>query len=306
MATFRRHPAAAENGFRPREGELVEVQVVESEDGQPFWRVAEVRRQREGLIFVRYGGPRGTRHDSVDARRVRPSYGLTPALPPLDKREIEVPRGAGPLSPEDYDRICSKSGVTLMTEFQDRQVVVAIGTPKSVMLAEMLLELALRNSKSVRELKGQAEAARQSLPEFACKYHAVFTVPLRLLGNVIGKGGETLKRVKAEAEGGVSDIDIDKESGEVSIHGNDEDAVETARAELEFTERTIKLEEEDVAPLIGKGGSNINALKQSTNLLEIDVIGKKSNVRPPGGRGAGGRGRGRSRRGGRDGAAVNT
>lgn len=62
-----------------------ELQVVESDDEQPFWRVAEVRRKREGLVFVRFGGPRGTRHDSVDRRRVRPSYGLSPPLPEFDK-----------------------------------------------------------------------------------------------------------------------------------------------------------------------------------------------------------------------------
>lgn len=50
-----------------------------------------LRAERGGLYFVRFGGPRGTRHDSVENRRVRPSYGLSPAVPAFDRREIKLP-----------------------------------------------------------------------------------------------------------------------------------------------------------------------------------------------------------------------
>jgi transcription antitermination factor NusA-like protein len=279
-AVRQERPTAAPRGFKPKPGELVEVQVVESDDDQPFWRVAEVRRERDGLLFVRFGGPRGTRHDSVDRRRVRPSYGLAAeyALPEFAKREIKVPssgsgRGSG-LSPEDYDRICTKSGVTLMTEFQERGVVVAIGTPKAVGLAEMLLELALRNSAAVASLKAEAEEARMMLPENACAHHARFRVRRSLLGFVIGKGGENVSRAKKTK--GVSEIEIDKQSGEVAVHGDDAAAVERARGELEYVEHSRPLTAEDVPALIGRGGENINELKRSTKLLEINVIGNKA------------------------------
>jgi hypothetical protein len=53
-------------GFQPRVGELVEVQVIETDDDEPFYRLAEIRREHDGIYFVRYGGPRGTRHDRCE------------------------------------------------------------------------------------------------------------------------------------------------------------------------------------------------------------------------------------------------
>lgn len=102
-------------GWSPQVGELVEVQVIEAEDDEPFYRLAEIRREREGLFFVRFGGPRGTRHDSVDRRRIRPSFGLQPAVGDYDKREIPMPVGDD--IQLDFEAICDKSGALAMHEY---------------------------------------------------------------------------------------------------------------------------------------------------------------------------------------------
>ena len=75
-------------------GKLEEVQVIEAEEDEPFYRLVEIRWERDGLYLVHFGGPRGTRHYSVDRRRIRPSYGLQPAVGDYAKHEIPMP-GAG-------------------------------------------------------------------------------------------------------------------------------------------------------------------------------------------------------------------
>jgi hypothetical protein len=224
--------AEAPASFAPRVGELVEVQVIETEDDEPFYRLAEIRRERDGLFFVRYGGPRGTRHDSVDRRRIRPSFGLQPAVGDYAKREIRMPADGVEL---DFEAICNKSGALAMHEYPERPSVVALGTTKAVELAEMLVELSIQKHTERAQLKRAAAAAKASQPKFACPFHAEFTVPLHLLGFVIGPKGEQIAKVKRDCRG-VVDVEVSKSNGEVSVHGDDEGGVGAARAMLEFQE----------------------------------------------------------------------
>ena len=136
---------ATPEGFAPSVGELVEVQVIEGEEQEEFYRLAEVRREQDGLYFVRYGGPRGTRHDSVDRRRIRPSFGLSPAVGDYAKREIRLPKtGKIPL---DFTMICNKSGALALHEYPERPSVVALGEPRAVELAAMLVDLSVQKHR---------------------------------------------------------------------------------------------------------------------------------------------------------------
>ena len=173
---LRREPEPPK-GFQPRVGELVEVQVIETDDDEPFYRLAEIRRERDGIYFVRYGGPRGTRHDSVDRRRIRPSFGLQPAVGDYAKREIKMPKlpkGAAGFD-LDFEAICTKSGALAMHEYPERPSVVALGTAKAVSLAEMLVELSIEQQSSRASLLAAKEEAKASQPRYACQFHADFT-----------------------------------------------------------------------------------------------------------------------------------
>eukprot|EP01043_Picozoa_sp_COSAG02_P036383 COSAG02_NODE_2661_length_8306_cov_942.235287_6_plen_295_part_00 len=219
-------------GFKPRVGELVEVQVIEAEEDEPFYRLAEIRREREGLFFVRFGGPRGTRHDSVDRRRIRPSFGLQPAVGDYAKREIPMP---GQDIELDFEAICDKSGALAMHEYPERPSVVALGTTKAVELAQMLVELSIQKHSERQQLRRAAAELKASQPKFACAFHAEFTVPLHMIGLVIGPKGEQIAKAKRECRGLV-DVEVSKTTGTVAIHGDDEGGVGAARAMLEFQE----------------------------------------------------------------------
>ena len=154
---------ATPEGFAPSVGELVEVQVIEGEEQEEFYRLAEVRREQDGLYFVRYGGPRGTRHDSVDRRRIRPSFGLSPAVGDYAKREIRLPKtGKIPL---DFTMICNKSGALALHEYPERPSVVALGEPRAVELAAMLVDLSVQKHRPSPPL----------LPPFPTLLHALCT-----------------------------------------------------------------------------------------------------------------------------------
>ena len=276
-------------GWSPQVGELVEVQVIEAEDDEPFYRLAEIRREREGLFFVRFGGPRGTRHDSVDRRRIRPSFGLQPAVGDYDKREIPMPVGDD--IQLDFEAICDKSGALAMHEYlptpvnmncfsvfaslplclalcawlcaplsrcgslceprcyiynprsryPERPSVVALGTTKAVELAQMLVELSIQKHAERQRLRQAAAELKASQPKFACAYHVEFTVPLHMIGLVIGPKGDQIAKTKRECRG-VVDVEVSKTTGVVAIHGDDEGGVGAARAMLEFQEDGVHMQ----------------------------------------------------------------
>mmetsp|Transcript_4701 Transcript_4701/g.6442 ORF Transcript_4701/g.6442 Transcript_4701/m.6442 type:complete len:690 (-) Transcript_4701:441-2510(-) len=170
---------------------------------------------------------------------------------------------------------------------------VAIDAPsrESASLARSLIETHFKLQTKLKAAESRLQKVQTDLfsaqGEIASGMMVEFTVSADLLGVIIGKKGSRIRQI--EQETGVSSINVNGDTGKITIVGPDSSSVQRARESLELLEDSFELKPIHVQWLGDKMNYGVLAdIKSISNLVAakvnfekgtLDVIGVHSAVR---------------------------
>lgn len=148
-------------------------------------------------------------------------------------------------------------------------------------IARKLLEMHFKQQIKLLNGEKRLQQTHSSLlevqGEMAAGTRIEFKVPLDLLGVIIGKKGARVKEVQTQT--GVNAINIDGESGIISVAGPDAASVQKARELLDIIEEGLEISSEAV-DWLSRESSNILDLKETSGVLiaRLDRTGQRVQV----------------------------
>ncbi|XP_001951060.2 uncharacterized protein LOC100167792, partial [Acyrthosiphon pisum] len=159
----------------------------------------------------------------------------------------------------------------------DRSVLSVISrSPLTSERALMLADMHFRNlNQNVMVLMKTGKLAKQlknSKQQFkSSSYTDEFNVCNNLIGLAIGTRGTNIKR--ARRIDGITNIELDQNTGVFKIYGENKDAVMKARGILEFKEEFLQVPRHFMGKVIGKNSRNIQDIVDKSRVIEVKIVG---------------------------------
>jgi hypothetical protein len=193
---------------------------------------------------------------------------------------VAVPRelfdwAEGPEAVALLDKVIAKTGCEAIRLSQVRpgkcNFDVSASGPDAARAARALLDMHLGFQVELQQRKQQTERLEQDLlattQEFESGKRLEFSVPEKLIGLVIGKQGANLTKVKELT--GVDKIVVDTKTRSVRIRGEDPEAVQRARAMLEYQEVAIPVPAAQVRAIQGEKGRNLVEMWKKSGCVSV-------------------------------------
>ncbi|XP_016661551.1 uncharacterized protein LOC100160219 isoform X2 [Acyrthosiphon pisum] len=159
----------------------------------------------------------------------------------------------------------------------DRSVLSVISrSPLTSKRASMLADMHFRNlNQNVTVLMKTGKLAKQlknSKQQFkSSSYTDEFNVCNNLIGLAIGTRGTNIKR--ARRIDGITNIELDKNTGVFKIYGENKDAVMKARGILEYKKEFLQVPRHFMGKVIGKNSRNIQDIVDKSRVIEVKIVG---------------------------------
>jgi len=173
-----------------------------------------------------------------------------------------------------------KAQLLAVTVEKGRPQIKLIGSSKSITMGKMLIDLHMKHHGDMARLHSEREVLATKLEtKRALRQNGVrveFPVDRELIGLVVGKGGKNISEAKKAT--GVEAIEVDQAGPKVVIYGATQEAVDAARERLEFVTESVPVKSKQIGWLIGKGGSNVRELQESTKVTRVNLNKNSSTV----------------------------
>jgi hypothetical protein len=142
------------------------------------------------------------------------------------------------------------------------------------------MEVHFKHQKEIQRFHDRREDKLKVLEQrkqaFAQAFREEFTIDEDCVGLVIGKSGENLRRVQEDHE---VEVNVVREKPpKVRIVGQTKDAVENARAELEFQKECYPVEENMIGWMLGKNRKNLEEYKEKTSIVGLRWVAERSHI----------------------------
>ncbi|XP_060856966.1 uncharacterized protein LOC132934658 [Metopolophium dirhodum] len=148
----------------------------------------------------------------------------------------------------------------------------SLTSKKALMLADMHFRNLNQNVMVQMKTKKLAKRLKNSKLQFkSSPYTDEFNVCNNLIGLAIGTRGTNIKR--ARRIDGITNIELDKNTGVFKIYGRNKDAVMKARGLLEYKEEFLQVPRHFMGKVIGKNSRNIQDIVDKSRVIEVRIVG---------------------------------
>ncbi|KAF4707245.1 fragile X mental retardation [Perkinsus olseni] len=279
--------------YMPREGDTVEVRSPATGHAPVSWWSGEIVSIRadeffyvknselhEPIIVERANlrRPMGCPDDGSDSGR---SFSPT-SLSELSSETVKVPKVLGSWLVSDdgqgcLNQVAVKSGLLKITPWADRKTgpsVTLIGSQRDIHRAKLLLDVHVKHQKEIQGFHEKRQAMLDALSsrreKLESQESASFNIDSDLVGVMIGKNGAHINRVIKDygVEVNVADKGTarDPKSRRVVIYGPSVEAVNKARAELEYVTERYPIPQDCIGWVIGRRFTTLHEIADSANL----------------------------------------
>jgi len=278
----------------PVAGDHVELWVAASDHLPSGWTVVSVKEVRAGFIFVRTEDGAEAIVEKSKLRPVSPHQAAMSAakdifkLPSTLHSWILTSDASGCLS-----HIEEQSNAVLIKDPRDPSEVHLVGDEKSRVTARMLLELHVKHQaqiqkfSDVRDNRLKALESRRNRLEGGSKHSLEVKIKPDFVKRIIGRGGEAIKALEEKFDVKVNIMYQEGPERVVRLYGNNMEMLEKARAEVEFVEESIPVDDRMHDWVLGYRGKNVRDIQLSAGLLsaklerktnELVLCGTRDNV----------------------------
>lgn len=269
---------AVTDSFDPQVGELVEVRMVASADSPAGWTRGRVKSIKGEFFFMAFESSSSGLRDMIVEKDSLRTVSTQPTLDLSRVDRCAVPIDTllqGWINTEDaagvFGNIKERSG--LIHIGPSGKGVTMVGDAVAVRRGRMLLEVHVKHQKELVSFQDRRDKKLRALDEqrqrYANQVHVEFSVSVDVIGLVIGKGGENMKRVSNQHKVEVRVIEAANPNRTVTIRvsGDCTESVNAARNDLEITTHDYKVDEKLVGWLLGKQMRNIQDIQHKSGLL---------------------------------------
>merc|ERR1719235_2453272 len=301
----RRAPHGPAAPFSPVAGELVEVAVAATGKSPAGWTTARVKLVKGEFYFIcyEYEPPAGQKEIIVEKeqlRRVNDTPGFKPGELIRDSFPIEDGLSKWIVSSDAlgcFAQVLSKGGLVHVGVDQRANggaAVVLLGSAASIRRGKILLEVHLKHQREIQRFHDRRQKTVQVLEERRAKYADAcveeFNVDEEVVGLVIGKGGENLRRVEEKHK---VEITVEKtenatsDKRRVKIVGDSKDAVQAAREEVEYVRDYFEVDKIQFEVVFGRNRRTLEEIREKSGAIRlryeterghVDVQGLRSSV----------------------------
>jgi len=275
--------AADADKFAPKIGEEVELRVNATEHAPAGWSVAVVRNIKHGFYFVARvvsSAAEGSSEAIVEKDMLRPlSPDETLGSMVLQQESYKLPGGLQSwLTTPDaigcFGHIEEQSGLVHIQAA--RLSLKLLGETKAIQRAKMLLEVhskhqaTIQSFQDMREKRLRAlETKRNRIEGTGFKHSVEIRVDPNFVARIIGKGGETIRALQEKYDVNIRILETEQadEDRIVRIFGNSQESIEKARADVEFIEEVLPIEESMYSWILGRQGKTIQGFRDSSGLV---------------------------------------
>lgn len=286
-----------QRAFLPGVGQKAEV-LTRAQPGTPFsWFDVTITKVQgtatEPLYTVRYDGYSDEYDEIVTQERVRPP-GLWQMLrlEAILREEIQVPPtyfdafqwSKQPGNEGIHEQFKIKCGLASVEPGPKGNVLMVKGGRDQIQHAVLSSRYHFQFLKICKE-KTELKTRLQSFTNGRLKgienspFKEEFRVSSKMIKFILGRLHGESNFQEAQKIPGISQIILESTGAgpdrQLFIYGKTQEAVSGARALLEFVERPYLVPQDCLAPLIGKGFSNIKEIIDSSGVLLIDVVKEK-------------------------------
>mmetsp|Transcript_20727 Transcript_20727/g.39469 ORF Transcript_20727/g.39469 Transcript_20727/m.39469 type:complete len:452 (-) Transcript_20727:11-1366(-) len=294
-------PVTDDDDFDPKVDEVVEVSVSASDTNPSGWSLGKVKNIRNSFYFIGFASTKGSQDLIVERHALR----RVNNQPTIDTQKLE--RRVISVEAALYPWITSQDALGCLSHLQttarlllaacnttghEGAEVLLVGETRAVDLAEKLLKhIHFRNQLEMLRFEKQREELLGRLKDWEQWYsernQEVFTVDSTIVGKIIGKKGESINAIREKHSVEVHFEDDHEGGTTVTITGPTDEAVQSAREEIEYVSVEMPIDASQVGWILGKGYSNIQEISKMAGLhsaryndmtSSLELVGLKAAV----------------------------